>query len=417
MKLFEILNKTTTPPPFFHKPKSPRLYKVHFGQAYLELNQVNYKISTEHRKKPSFYLQPEEWLKPSLLLDNEVYILDCYYDVFIWDGRASKRMVKRAAMRLAEELRAMLDRPENSKVFHELQGVESVSFRSFFHGWDTILKLDYTKAPEKSLDEVEMVSHAMSKAAEEAKLDKENKKKRGEKEATSDLAALFKAKRPTIDNEGALDKISSITESIDSRHAFVLEDKKFVALPKNEYGIFYDHGCYVYILKSFVLDDDGYEEEETMIYFWEGLCAPRTSWITYSFTLGKQLVEAHNQKRRDAEARGEDVPGEITTIRLKQQQENWKFLAQFEQKMVVHHGIRKRKRKVKRKKGCAVPAVQPVTHDQIFTTKPSLYEVRTNTNLIHTRTIQVDCGLGNFNSEFCYILKVSICASVALRLT
>ena len=54
----------------------PRLYQVCLGMGYLELPQV------EHAK-----------LTPQLLNTKNVYILDCYTDLFVWIGKKSTRLV------------------------------------------------------------------------------------------------------------------------------------------------------------------------------------------------------------------------------------------------------------------------------------------------------------------------------------
>ncbi|MEE6526983.1 hypothetical protein FKM82_027974, partial [Ascaphus truei] len=41
------------------QPPRPKLYKVGLGLGYLELPQINYKISVEHKKRPKMDLAPE----------------------------------------------------------------------------------------------------------------------------------------------------------------------------------------------------------------------------------------------------------------------------------------------------------------------------------------------------------------------
>ncbi|KAG7239471.1 hypothetical protein INR49_028942 [Caranx melampygus] len=71
-------------------PIRPKLYKVGLGLGYLELPQVNYKLSVEHKDhKIKLDTLPELRLVQSLLDTKCVYILDCWSDVFIWIGRKS----------------------------------------------------------------------------------------------------------------------------------------------------------------------------------------------------------------------------------------------------------------------------------------------------------------------------------------
>lgn len=61
----------------YRGPRSPRLYKICLGQGYLELPQLNYRISADHMKskKPQWSLLPHLRLLPSLLSSKGVYIL------------------------------------------------------------------------------------------------------------------------------------------------------------------------------------------------------------------------------------------------------------------------------------------------------------------------------------------------------
>ena len=65
----------------YRGPRSPRLYKICLGQGYLELPQLNYRISADHMKskKPQWSLLPHLRLLPSLLSSKGVYILGKKY--------------------------------------------------------------------------------------------------------------------------------------------------------------------------------------------------------------------------------------------------------------------------------------------------------------------------------------------------
>ncbi|XP_021572418.1 protein flightless-1 homolog [Carlito syrichta] len=94
-------------------PPQPKLYKVGLGLGYLELPQINYKLSVEHKKRPKVELMPGMRLLQSLLDTRCVYVLDCWSDVFVWLGRKSPRLVRAAALKLGQELCAMLHRPRH----------------------------------------------------------------------------------------------------------------------------------------------------------------------------------------------------------------------------------------------------------------------------------------------------------------
>ncbi|XP_074112341.1 FLII actin remodeling protein isoform X6 [Cotesia typhae] len=87
----------------------PRLYQVRLGMGYLELPQVEVSRSK---------------LTPDHLNSKNVYIVDCYSDVFVWFGKKSTRLVKAAAVKLSQELFNMIDRPEFALVMRLQEGSE-----------------------------------------------------------------------------------------------------------------------------------------------------------------------------------------------------------------------------------------------------------------------------------------------------
>ena len=109
-------------PPKSHVPKDfkqiiPRLYSVGLGMGYIELPQVEV---------------PGQKLKQDHLLTKNVYILDCYTDVFVWVGKKSTRLVRAAALKLSSELFSMLIRPDFSMIHRVSEGTESQIFKSKF---------------------------------------------------------------------------------------------------------------------------------------------------------------------------------------------------------------------------------------------------------------------------------------------
>lgn len=96
-----------------------RLYIVGLGMGYLELPQVEV---------------PQNRLKQEHLNTKNVYILDCYSDVFVWVGKKSTRLVRAAALKLSSELFSMLIRPEFSMIHRVSEGTESMVFRTKFQG-------------------------------------------------------------------------------------------------------------------------------------------------------------------------------------------------------------------------------------------------------------------------------------------
>nr|XP_033819549.1 protein flightless-1 homolog [Geotrypetes seraphini] len=368
------------------KPVRPKLYKVGLGLGYLELPQINYKLSVEHKKRPKIDLLPDMRLLQSLLDTSCVYILDCWSDVFIWIGRKSSRLVRAAALKLGQELCSMLHRPKHAIVIRNLEGTECQVFKSKFKNWDDVLKVDYTRNAETVLKNEGLMG----------KVKKDAEKK---DQMKADLTALFLPRQPAMPLTEAEQLMEEWNEDLDGMEGFVLEGKKFSRLPEEEFGHFYTQDCYVFLCRYWVpveceeekksqkkvVENEaerGEEEEEEeekqaeedfqcVVYFWQGREASNMGWLTFTFSLQKKFESL--------------FPGKLEVVRMTQQQENPKFLSHFKRKFIIHNGKRKNK------------------DDKV---QPSLYHIRTNGSALCTRCIQVGTEASNLNSEFCYILKV-----------
>ncbi|KAI9518347.1 hypothetical protein NQZ68_038215 [Dissostichus eleginoides] len=369
-------------------PVRPKLYKVGLGLGYLELPQINYKLSVEHKDhKIKLDTQPELRLVQSLLDTKGVYILDCWSDVFIWIGRKSPRLVRAAALKLGQEICSMLHRPKHVSVTRNLEGTECQVYKSKFKNWDDVLKVDYTRAAET----VQQKDNLQGKV----KKDAEQKDK-----MKADLTALFLPRQPAMALTEAEGLMEEWNEDLDGMEGFVLEGKKFARLPEEEFGHFHTQDCYVFLCRYWVAVE--YEDEEKgkgkkggegaegesavaaeeeekqpeedfqcVVYFWQGRQASNMGWLTFTFSLQKKFESL--------------FPGKLKVVRMTQQQENLKFLSHFKRKFIIHKGKRKQK---------------------LDAAQPSLYHIRTNGSALCTRTIQIGTDSSNLNSEFCFILKV-----------
>ncbi|XP_019614893.1 PREDICTED: protein flightless-1 homolog isoform X4 [Branchiostoma belcheri] len=338
-------------------PPKPRLYQVCLGMGYLELPQVE--------------LGAGQRLRKVVLNTRNVYILDCYSDVFVWLGRKSTRLVRAAALKLSQELCNMLPRPDVAMVTRVQEGTETQVFKSKFIGWDDIVPVDYTKSAEEA-----------HKGGPEIKRDEDQAKK----EAKTDLSALFMPRQPSMSAAEAEQLMEEWNEDLDGMESFVLEGKKFVRLPEEEIGHFYSGDSYVFLCRYWVpvetpeqeeQEEDAPEQQEEqedfqcVVYFWQGRDASNMGWLTFTFSLQKKFESL--------------FPGKLEVVRTHQQQENLKFLAHFKKKFIIHQGHRKDK-----------PA-EP---------QPSLFQIRANGSPLCTRCIQIPAEGKLLNSEFCYILKV-----------
>ncbi|XP_007910122.1 protein flightless-1 homolog [Callorhinchus milii] len=360
------------------KAMRPKLYKVGLGLGYLELPQINYKLSVEHKVKPKIDLVPDLRLVQSLLDTKSVYILDCWSDVFIWIGRKSPRLVRAAALKLGQELCGMLHRPKHAIVVRNLEGSECQVFKSKFKNWDDVLKVDYTRNAETVLKREGLMG--------KVKKDAENKD-----QIKADLTALFLPRQPAMLLAEAEQLTEEWNEDLDGMEGFVLEGKKFARLPEEDFGHFYTQDCYVFLCRYWVpveyedeqkdkdkMEEEGEQEEkqqeedfQCVVYFWQGREASNMGWLTFTFSLQKKFESL--------------FPGKLEVVRMTQQQENLKFLSHFKRKFVIHKGKRK--------------ALEN-------SLQPSLYHIRTNGSALCSRCIQVHTEASLLNSEFCYILKV-----------
>ncbi|XP_059764534.1 protein flightless-1 homolog isoform X1 [Balaenoptera ricei] len=370
-------------------PPQPKLYKVGLGLGYLELPQINYKLSVEHKLRPKVELMPGMRLLQSLLDTRCVYILDCWSDVFIWLGRKSPRLVRAAALKLGQELCGMLHRPRHATVSRSLEGTEAQVFKAKFKNWDDVLTVDYTRNAEAVLQGPGL--------AGKVKRDAEKKD-----QMKADLTSLFLPRQPRMPLAEAEQLMEEWNEDLDGMEGFVLEGKKFARLPEEEFGHFYTQDCYVFLCRYWVPVEYEEEEEEAatvkakagaegqegeqvaaeaekqpeedfqcVVYFWQGRQASSMGWLTFTFSLQKKFESL--------------FPGKLEVVRMTQQQENPKFLSHFKRKFIIHRGKRK----------AAQGALQP-----------SLYQIRTNGSALCTRCIQISTDSGLLNSEFCFILKV-----------
>ena len=368
------------------EPIMPRLYQVGLGMGYLELPQVEI---------------PENKLKKELLNTKNVFILDCYCDVFVWIGRKSTRLVRAAALKLSQELLKMIIRPEHAATTLVKEGTEPVVFKSKFRGWNDVIDVDHTRT------------------AESVRKTGANLKEWAMKQDTKvDLSALFTPRQQPVSLEEAQQCMEEWNDDLDSMDAFVLEGKKFVKLPEHELGHFYSNECYVFLCRYWVPGEPPEEEKEgeevvepdddfqCVVYFWQGRQAPNMGWLTFTFSLQKKFEALFGDK--------------LEVVKMQQQQENVKFLAHFKHKFVIHKGNRSRPSKStpaddKNQKDDAKsnnqgqqpkPKPKPAPEVEKTIPKPELFHIRSNGSPLFTRCVQINPDASALNSEFCYILKV-----------
>ncbi|XP_014610510.1 PREDICTED: protein flightless-1 [Polistes canadensis] len=331
-------------------PVTPRLYQVQLGMGYLELPQVEV---------------PHGKLANTLLNNRNVYILDCYLDVYVWFGKKSTRLVRAAAVKLSQELFNMIERPEYAMVTRLQEGTESQVFKSKFTGWDEVIAVDFTRTAES----VAKTGADLTKWAKQ-------------QETKADLAALFMPRQPAMSASEAQQLMTEWNDDLEGMEALVLEGRKFVRLPEEELGHFYSGDCYVFLCRYWMPSDvaeneDGDEQYEDdyqfTAYFWQGRDAGNMGWLTFTFSLQKKFKSLFRDK--------------LEVVRTHQQQENLKFMAYFKRKFIIHQGKRKQPK---------IPG----------TSKVEFYHLRSNGSALCTRLIQIPADSSLLNPAFCYILNV-----------
>lgn len=330
----------------------PRLYRVELGMGYLELP------------------QPEASLTRHVLATRNVYILDAHIDVFVWFGKKSSRLVRAAAVKLAQELFNMAPRPDHALVTRLQEGTETQVFKTYFAGWDEVIAVDFTRTAES-------VARTGADLASWAK----------QQETKADLSALFTPRQPPMQPSEVKTLSDEWNEDLEAMEAFVLEGRHFVRLPDHEIGIFHSCDCYVFLCKYIMPaepedeSDASNEAEEAesecvswVVYFWQGRRAPNMGWLTFTFGLERKFKQLCRR---------------LDVVRTHQQQESLKFMAHFYRKFIIKDGKRNTKPEGGR---------QPV----------ELFELRSNGSALCTRLIQVKADAAQLNSAFCYILNVPL---------
>ncbi|CAG2160446.1 unnamed protein product [Oppiella nova] len=334
------------------RPYDAIVYRVGLGMGYLELPQVEYKPKSLTRKH---------------FETKNVYIMDCCSDVFVWIGRKSARLVRAAALKLAQELFSMVNRSEFAVVVRCLEGTETQTFKSKFLSWDTVVDVDFTRTAESvqrtGADLTKWVTHQQMKI---------------------DLSALFMPRQPSMAKSEAQQLAEEWNGDLEAMEAFVLENKKFVKLPEPEFGHFYSGNCYVFLCRYWVpmesenASEDNEEDVEDdftcVVYFWQGRDASNMGWLTFTFSLQKKFESMFANK--------------LEVLKTHQQQENLKFLSHFKH-FIIHKGKR------------PIGSVNTCRPNEV-----EFFHLRSNSNPLTLRCIQINPSSAALNSAFCYILKL-----------
>jgi len=247
-------------------------------------------------------------------------------------------------------------------------------------GWDDVIAVDFTRTAES----VRRTGPDIQSWARR-------------QQTKTDLSALFTPRQTPVPLAEAQQLMDEWTEDLEQMETFVLEGKKFVRLPEEEFGHFYSADCYVFLCRYWVPGpvDEGAEEDaeveddfQCVVYFWQGRNAGNMGWLTFTFSLQKKFESLFGEK--------------LEVLRMYQQQEPMKFMSHFKRKFVIHQG--------RRKAAPPLPRHLQEAEDESGTGGATagieFFHLRCNGNPICSRCVQVAPDASVLNSEFCYILKV-----------
>ncbi|XP_010140739.1 PREDICTED: protein flightless-1 homolog, partial [Buceros rhinoceros silvestris] len=320
------------------QPHKPKLYKVGLGLGYLELPQINYKLSVEHKKRLKADLLPEMRLLQSLLDTKSVYILDCWSDVFIWIGRKSSRLVRAAALKLSQELCGMLHRPKHAMVprprvpyvlprlgvqiqVQELGrcpacGLHPQRRDGAAGGWPR--RQGPQGCREEGPDEgrphcalpAPAAPHAPERGgAADGGVERGPGRHGGLRAGGQEIRSPARGGVRPLPHPRLLCLPLQVTRSSPPLYWVPVEYEEEEEKKKKGEG------------KG---DEEGEEEEEEkqpeedfqcIVYFWQGREASNMGWLTFTFSLQKKFESL--------------FPGKLEVVRMTQQQENPKFLSHF----------------------------------------------------------------------------------------
>ncbi|KAH9285255.1 Protein flightless-1 [Echinococcus granulosus] len=399
----------------------PILYDVKLGKGYLELLQVDLPLGQ---------------LTRDILNSENVYLVDSGGELFVWMGKKSARFLRYAGFKLAEELTEMMPRGcfggaedtlideivadnsvEQTVTAHKRlppqpcpEGAENEIFRAQFVGWEPTMAVDFTRTAQ---------SVTARGADPNVILERDQIK--------TDLRALIAPRETPLSWDKAIQLMNDLNYELiepleldadfsqgsptPSLQQFVILDRKWAPVEPRWFGHFFNKDSYIVIARYWdnelsmdteevsktvgegtVASDkvggegeEGEEEEEptkTVVYFWQGREASELAWLTFNFSLRKDM---ESRLSRNPNANGRPLSVEFK--RVKQQQEDMYFLAHFLRKMVIHSGSYRDR-----------DSAQRLDHVHF-------YHLRMNGDPIATRCLEVKPAVQTLNSCFSYILR------------
>eukprot|EP01133_Synstelium_polycarpum_P012139 gene12139-14202_t len=244
----------------------------------------------------------------SMLDDDEVYILDCTTDIFVWapTGVARKKII--AGRECAKMFYGEYERPRWARIIFCQQGLEHPHFKQQFKDWPIE---DIPTPPQQTLNNYKHMSK-LSKSGIIYNFDR--------------IMSTMKEEviQPLIENDD--------TDIVDV-YSITLPGLEFSKLDKLEKGQFYENDCYMVIVSS--RRETSYEslnsnEPTSTIYWWEGVQADSKGYASFVHGLYPIIASKFIEK-------GQLAPRMCYTT---QRKEPVHFLNLFGGKLIIHSGSR-----------------------------------------------------------------------------
>eukprot|EP01133_Synstelium_polycarpum_P006379 gene6379-7389_t len=203
-----------------------------------------------------------EEITQSMFVTESCFILDCEYEIFVWQGESSSMSEKECSMTLAKRFLTMFERPANTSITPVFEGVEGVLFKSKFKVW-----IDKPKHTMSYLN--------LGKKKEVLTFDV------ADMHTPKELATIHLG---TKDNKGKLLVWSCQT------------GKAWKKVEEDDFGIFYSNRSYVC---HFIYRPEAKNSIKSAIFYWEGCYASSRSYISYKFGLYKEIQKKMQSLQSD----------------------------------------------------------------------------------------------------------------------
>ena len=282
---------------------------------------------------------------------NDVFLVDCPSEIFVWVGHGTDAIEKKTAMMVANEYLKASGKPKTTPVTRVAEGAESTTFKGQFVEWEKPKPLTFTRPGEQS--------GAGVAKAKESHIDVGGLVRRSGSSISRDLGTKRQADAPLDDGSGKL-------------QVWRVEKMAKAPWPESKYGRFFDGDSYVLL---YTYRGKG-GREEYMIYFWQGHGSSKDE-VGASALLANQLDD--------------ELGGRPVQCRVVQGKEPGHMRALFKGRMIVHAG------------GIASGFKNRHDTDTIDNDGIALFHIK-GTSALDTMAVQVAERAASLNSGDCFVL-------------